>query len=326
MKVCCTFWLVLLILTHSIFPAKILKEKKEFGEDILLKPGMIIAENNEVFVLDYGDSTVKIFSPEGKLSQKISGKGQAPSECMWANDFFMDKEFLYVHDTGAWMIKVFNKRTRDYLRSVKYTLNFPWYSPTSFAASDNGSFFLCQSLLLKGNKLITQLDKDFKAGRSFLDCITVYNTEQDYFRDKGNYTAKIFINQGLLASGKHSLFFVYKMLNRVLEFSFEGQLLIEYTLPLDSIAVKVKLLKYGDYGHRVERYLNYDAKFRNGNLYILSLDDPQSTVIYMLNNKVFIEIVRLNPSIIGFDIDNQNLYALDEEEGTIMVYDLPFKK
>ena len=330
-------WIVLTILPLTIFAPSIwgegtvnpvltilgheLNVKKTFGEDELFKPQQIIASGDEIFILDRGDETVKVYSKEGVYKTKIGGRGTGPGQVFFALNFDIANGKIFILDTMRQQIHMYLKDTRKYLHSKLYSLIFKGYSPHSIAVSQDEMFYFNTMVSVKGAKVITRLNTDLKSEFAFLDCIPVYKNENELRADKTS-SPKWAVNLGHIDLDANKVYFTYLLINKVLEFSKDGKMLNKYTLPLTSIDKTVKIIRFSNGSEGLKRRLNYDLKIRNHNIYVLSRDETGNSILFELRDGAFKEIYRMKEELFGFEISGDKLYGIHDGEEGIYIYNL----
>jgi DNA-binding beta-propeller fold protein YncE len=77
----------------------------------LKKPLAVAITKDRIYVIDAGDSKVKIFNPTGKLLLTFGGQGFKQGEFRFANGIAVDKSGkIYVADTGNARVQVFDPK------------------------------------------------------------------------------------------------------------------------------------------------------------------------------------------------------------------------
>lgn len=313
--------LISIILFQPNMQGKEIKLKNKFGDDVLLLPRQIVWYEEELFVLDEGDKSIKIFSKDEKLKEKFGRKGAGPGEFISTRGFCIHANMIYVLDAWQQKFHLFSKNDKKYLTSKRYSLFELNFQPYDFVISENGFIFYTTSTFTRGGKLIVKLDGDFKPVKGLLDCIPVYNKIEEIYNAKSS--AKNYLNKGYITLFGNKIYFTYWLLNKVIELSQNGAVLNEYTLPIDSIDKKVKITKQAGTGFaRLERRLNYDILGKANGLYVLSRDENGDSVIFRLINGKFVEAFRIKEQVYGFDILGDKLYGIEKDDSVILVYDL----
>lgn len=299
----------------------VIKPSRQFGTE-LLQPEQIKTINSEIYILDRGDESIKVYSMDGAFKTKFSGKGEGPGENMFATTFFVDKDKIYILDPFRKnQVNIFSAKNKKFLFYKRTPSMFQGYGPLFFATSNDGTFFCSNYTLLKGQRVIVKLDKDLRPINAFLDCIPMYETEKDYFKAKDS-GIKPFMNNGYVAVQGTSVYFAYFLLDKVFKFSSDGKLLKEYKLPLPSIDKKVKLHVWQDGSSDLERRLNYGIKVVDNKVFIMSRNDSGQSILYELKSEQFVEIARMNEMLLAFEIVGNRLYGIHDGEEGAYIYDL----
>lgn len=293
-----------------------------FGSDILFKPEQIIVKNNEIFVLDKGDKNIKIFSANGKLENTIGGYGVGPGEFNLPTNFQIYNNEIQVLDTNQQKIHVFSLKTKKYLTSRRYILTevYKTDGPYMMTKNGNGNYFFGAVTSLKGEKVITRVDKNnkYRPLFQFLNSIPVANSMDELF--KQGPQASHFKNFGYMAASKDNIYFGYYLYNYVMKFSEDGKLVDKYIIPLESIDKKAKMITLSNGASYLERRLVYDLKVKNNILYLLARTENGNSIIYELNDGVFEERFNTKEPLDGFDISDGKLFGFEKEESVIHVY------
>ncbi len=321
-------YFVLLLVLASIATnptwAKELPVLEKFAEDDLYRPSQLICSDKKIYVLDRGDESVKVFSEEKTLKNKIGGKGEGPGQFHFACYLAIDDDKFYVLDTGKWAIHFFDKKTKRFLHFKRYKLLFDGYSPNTFRVTNSKQFLFATTVSIKGQKVITKLDEKLKPEFAFLDCYKPFKSESDFsakLKKIKGLPISIFYNLGYLAELDKNIYYVYQILNKVMVFSPEGKKLKEYTLPIPSMEHTAKVKHFSDGSADLDGWLNYDIKSRNGAIYVLSRNNKNQSVLFQLKNEKFVEVCRMKEPLMGFDIMGNRLYGLHDGEEGVFVYD-----
>ncbi|MFC1602523.1 6-bladed beta-propeller [Pseudomonadota bacterium] len=105
---------------------------EEAGDFPLVLPvGLAVDEKSNIYVSDGGLKKICVFSPKGEYLRSIGGSGQIERPTSIAID--VSRRLLYVVDTPAHVIKVFNVDDGSFIRTIgkrgrkEGELNFPGY-------------------------------------------------------------------------------------------------------------------------------------------------------------------------------------------------------
>ncbi len=310
-----TFLIILIIvLTISIgnLFGKEPSVKLSFKSENLLMPVKIQISNGQIYFLDKGDETTKAFDRDGMLVKSFGKRGQGPGEVSCIADFCIYKENIYILDTCNGKIEIFSTREGKHVESKKINV------PTPFKmAVNNEKIFLSSLAFLKGQKIISTLAAEkgeLKVLNSFLDCIPI----------EGLDVEKIYKNSGVLTTRREKVYFAFTLSNKVLEFSDDGKLLKEYLLPLKSID-KLKIDRKGSQ-MLLKSALNYDIRAKGDMVYLLSRDEKENSLIFGLEKGRFIEKFRVKERLISFDILEDEIWGIEEEEGEVLIYKVKYDR
>jgi len=108
-----TIFLFLLALDSNLFI-------EETGVFQALQPGEAqVRANGDVYILNFRESQVVLFSADGQLKRKIGRKGKGPGEFTFPAQFFVSEDKLYIYDFLENQLSAF-KANGDYLN--RYTI------------------------------------------------------------------------------------------------------------------------------------------------------------------------------------------------------------
>jgi hypothetical protein len=229
-------------------------------------------------------------------------------------DFCVTDDKIYVLD--SYKIEVFSKKDGKYLHSRRIKTA----GAIEFCI-DGDQFYLSSISTQKGGKLIKKyIDRgELELVNSFLDCTPI---------DTRDITP-IYKNFGTLTSLKGKVYFAYLISDKVLEFSREGELLNQFTVPIRPI--DVKKLKPVQKGAQVrlnlDKGINIELREEGENLYLLSYDETGDSLIFKLEKGEFKETYRIKEKIISFDISGKEIWTIGaielEEDVKVLVYTIP---
>ncbi len=323
-------FVVLVLFTGVNQFGKELKVKSILGEDDLMLPRQIVVSGNEIYVLDEygnmtsGDEKIKVFSPSGKLLNSIGSRGEGPGEFLGVASFDIFEDNIFVIDSRRQLTHIFSVKDKKFIKFKRYSNSEITSTILDFTIAPNGLLYHSTLASVKGDKLITRFNRDFKADKTFLDCIPIFeNHRQIYKADRSNpdFWRKGNLNRGYITSTKDKIYFTTWLLNQVVELSLDGEVLKRYTLPIDSIDKTVKLIKHPSY-FVIERKLNYDLLSHDNRVYVLSRDTNGDSVLFELDGGVFKEKYRMKEKLYSCDITDDRLYGIEREECQIVVYEL----
>ncbi|MCP2520945.1 6-bladed beta-propeller [Candidatus Aminicenantes bacterium AC-335-A11] len=305
-KILLVLFLLIILSFNNGFGSKLTPES-ELKCKNLLWPIKLIVFNGNICILDKGDESVKIFDKKGKFLKRLGRKGEGPGEFSCIGDFFIYKGKAYILDTCKSKIEIFSVQHGVHLELKG--INIP--NPYKILVG-NGKIYISSLVFLKGQKIITILVEErnsFQVINSFLDCIPIKNIDLE----------NIYKNSGILTGGNGKVYFAFTLSNRVLEFSEDGKLLKEYSLPLKSIEKPVidnKGLKI-----LLKSALNYDIRMKGDKVYLLCRDKKKNSLIFELERGKFVEKFNIKENLISFDIAEDVMYGI-EEGGDLLIYRL----
>ncbi len=298
-----------------------LKVIKKIKNSNIINPTQILVNKDRVFVLDRSNENILIFSKVGEFLEMIGGRGESPTEFFIALSISISNEKLFVLDTRKSQIHCFDIKQNKFLSPIKFSKTKYGGSSGQMIASPDGNFYFVNVAMTSDDPILTKRNKDGKPLFSFFPGYPIYQGK--------NFTVveepKTFLNDGVIEWAKNKIYFVYAIKNEVLAFSPGGKLDRKLSLPIPSIEKTVKVITFSDGGFDLERKLNWDMKFRDGKLLVLSWNDKRQSIIFELqNNGKFTEKYRVNESLIGFDVGSNTLYGIEEgdEDSSILLYKL----
>lgn len=280
-----------------------------FENDNLFKPIKIIETGDCIYLFDTADQSLKVFTKNNALIKTIGRKGGGPGELMNATDFCVTEDNIYILD--SYKIEVFLKKDGKHL----YSRQLRTTGGIKFCI-DGDSFYLSSISAQKGGKLIKKYiddNRELKLVHSFLDCIPTGSRD----------LISIYKNFGTLTSQKGNIYFAYLISNKVLEFSRDGKLLNQFTVPIRPVDFKnLKFVQKGNQMRlRLDRGINVELREEGEDLYLLSYDETGDSLICKLEKGEFKEIYRMKEKIISFDISEKEIWALGVmEDIEVLVY------
>lgn len=295
--------------SHSI-PAERISVTSRFVNENIFQPIKIIVSGGHIYLFDKADQSLKIFTKDVKLIRTIGRKGEGPGELRNATDFWLTNDKIYILDSHK--IEIFSKKNGKNLSSKRLKTS----SSMKFCI-DRDSYYISSIAIRKGDKLIKKyLDKgELEYVNSFLDCTPL---EKDDF-------ATIYKNFGSLACLDGKVYFAYLLSDKILEFSEDGKLLNQLTVPIRIFDIK-KLKMRGE-GSQIRidlsRGVNHELRRVDGNLYLLSNDEKGDSLIFKLENSKFKEKYRMKEKIGSFDISGNEIWTIGSIDGIdieILVY------
>ena len=95
---------------------------------------------NNIYLLDYKEKMIYLFSEEGRFQKKIGRPGQGPGEFERPRSIYLDsKDTVYILDEWHRRVEIFDSKA-NYIKSIKF-LNFPTGEP-SIIVDKSGNFYI----------------------------------------------------------------------------------------------------------------------------------------------------------------------------------------
>lgn len=293
-----------------------------WDNEILLKPEKIMASDELIFILDRGDETIKVFSTTGVLKKTIGGKGEGPGEFLSAISFSLNQDHVFVLDSMSERIHVFSRNGLQYIESRRFKGYFDSGSSYDIALAGSGECFIARNSGIKGDKLVTRLDKSLSPMISFLDCLPAYENIKDFENqpNPSEVQAKDFWNQGILAISQHHVCFVFNVANTFLQFNYNGKAAVTCELPEKSIQHSAKVKIFGNGVALLDRLLIYDLKIHQNTPVVLLRNPQGKSVLYAIHNNKPSRMAEFNEKLTRFALTGKKIFALEEDEGRVIVY------
>lgn len=119
---------------------------KEEGDGFLIYPRHTKeGPDGNIYVFDWGDSFIKVYSPEGKYLRRIGGKGQGPGEVQRADGanfgFTPDKKLYFTEFIRGHRWITFMELSGEFIKVLTPKINELFGISTSFPLKD-GSFLM----------------------------------------------------------------------------------------------------------------------------------------------------------------------------------------
>lgn len=281
---------------------KELKVYSELRNENLYNPFKVVKSGKRIFILDKGDDMIKVFNEKGKLLNTIGSKGEAPGEYPICVDFFIYLDSVYMLSPTNSRIYLFNQKGK-FLKSVKLDI----FNPLDCVITPSRMFLTTLSFV-KDKKIIHCFKRgEEKPTYSFLNCIPV----------RGLNFSEIYKNMGWLTASNGRVYFAYCLSNEVLEFSYKGNLIKKYKIPLESITMPEFRKKSG--GKEVKKgmlilrnALNWDLKSRGCKVYLLSRDEKGNSIIFRIEKGIVTPEFKIKDNLISFDIYEGGIIGINE--------------
>jgi len=328
------FMLLVISILFSYLPAKLLTLKMAFGEDNIYVPEQIFVPGNEVYIHDEGDpfnisdDQIKVFSLEGDFKTAIGRAGEGPGEFKGIFGVYVLEKKIFVLDQLGNKLHIFSTTDKKWLESKRMYFPNIGNSVRDFVVNEDGTVFYTLSNDMKGEKSIFKLDADMKMVKSFRDCFPLYenlNEMRGYARKQKTpqEVRNNVLNSCFMAASGKKLYINSFLLNKIEAFSLDGEFMGTCTLPLESIDKTAPIIQVREH-LTIERRLNYDMKWKNDRLFVLSWDKNGDSVIFELDEKAgkFNEKYRVKEKLYGFDLAADRLYGIENEEARVLVYNL----
>jgi hypothetical protein len=284
-----------------------LTPKLEFEDDELYKPYKIRAHDKYIYILDAADQAIKVYDRGKKFVKAFGSKGRGPGEMVYATDFVVYDEKLYVLDAGGRKVQIFSVNDDKFKK--QYNLLVP--GALKIALADN-KIFVASTTVLEGQKLINyfQVGTGIKITHkgAFLDSNPI---SRDY--------RQIYKNMGILNAGNGKIYFAFVLSNKVYEFTQDGNKNNVYTLPFRPIE-KPELVEKNN-RLSIKKMLNYDLKQEKNELYILSRNEKNISIISRLSEGEWQKTYTMKEQLIMFEIWDDELWTISNEL-ELFIYDI----
>lgn len=298
--------------TAFLFSDVRLTAASNFTNDNVFKPVKIVMSEDRIYLFDSADQSLKIVSKDNKIIKTIGRKGEGPGEVRNSTDFTVTGEKIFLLDVNK--IEIFSKKSGNHLASKRI---IETVRPIKLSLNGD-TFYLTSMEFQKGGKLIKKYNEknktELKLSQSFLECTPV----------DGKSLTNFYKNFGSLAFRDGKVYFAYLVFNKVLEFSRDGQLLNELTVPFQPIDLENLKMKMTGSQLRLsfDKGVNVELRQKGKDLYLLSCDENSESVIYKLENGAFKEKYRMKEQIASFDISGSEIWAIGmiDDEINILVY------
>lgn len=225
------------------------------SDDALFNPILVKVDKFEnIYILDWGDLTIKKFSPEGKFSNRFGkGKGQGPGELQNPTDFkIATNGDVWICDPVAGIITIFNPDG-----SIKQTIR-PKSLPERIVLLSTGDFVLMPAIP------ITHLFEKYDAAGKLQSSFGSLLPYQDGFH--------LLIDGRIEIGNDNALYFTFVRAGLLASFSSQGVLRF-FVETIDRIPLpKIEVIAKGS-GMRIDPKAPWVALSMNvsdSNIYILS--------------------------------------------------------
>lgn len=265
--------------------------------NIPLMPVVIRWKDPELYILDQGINSIKVYDEKGKFLRSISSKGAGPHELLTPFDFHIVKNQLYVSDN--FLIKVFDKdgsfreHLRLRMRPFKFAINnkFICYCPWGF--QDFSIYF--QSLQQEEN-----------------------NPHGLIPAPKTKDITELFNNMGLLTSSTKTqrIYFSFILEDRMFAIDPDGKVIFEVTRGLPKI-VKPKIKSRNKQEMILAEAINYDIEYYDSSIYLLSVYGQGKNCLFQFdeNGKVKRILDHGIPGAFLFTaVDHQTFLIVDKND------------
>lgn len=322
---------VILALPLMPFKSNFLKPKSQFTHSELYLARKLIIPKKEILVFDEGgglksgDEKVLVFNLNGKYLTRVGKGGEGPGEYKGARDIYADREYLYILDGIGQSINVYELKTKKFLTRKKYSKAMVFTTPNTFVVAENKKTYISFARSVLGDKLIQVFNDSMKKEFEFLNCTPVYQNRKEMMQHNlkrsPESVRKHYYNLGYVGIANDRFYFIPWLSNQLVECSLKGEKLKKYELPLKSLAKTVPVIKIGKF-NAISRRLNYQLLVKDNQVYVLSRNEQEESVIFMLENGYFKELFRMKEKLFSFDIHQDRLYGLERDQSVVFCYTL----
>ncbi len=243
-----------------------------FKNENILIPSKIVISDNDLYILDRGDHTIKVFSKTSELQRKIGKKGEGPGEFLNPTDILVTQDSLFVLD--KFKVDFFSKQDGKLQSSKK----FMPASPNKFCA-DGQTLFLTSLSAGKDSKVIHKLlnEKDkneLSTVTSFRESAQVTNGMLDIYKNFGSIT----MWQG-------QIYYAPMISNTVYAYTTDGRESGMASIPITPVDLKEVKLKQTSKGFQVnlDKGVLVDLFTGEEGLYLLVYDNDGHSVIFLID-------------------------------------------
>ncbi|MFC1513727.1 6-bladed beta-propeller [candidate division KSB1 bacterium] len=185
---------------------------------------VIVDKEDNIYVLDSGNTRIQKFDKKGKFITTIGRKGEGPGEFIVSNNFqIVEEEFIYVNDPGNSRISLFNREGKF----IKTILNGK--SLNEFLVLNSGEivFFGYTSIAIP--KIMGEQNIPDKIGFPLIALFDEKGTlvkEIGEAQNHGDFNFTIYFNNIKFTSdAENNIYCAYLCQNRIDKYSSEGQYL-----------------------------------------------------------------------------------------------------
>ncbi len=240
-----------------------------YKNDNIFKPLKIIVSNDDIYLLDKGDQSVKVFSQKGGFIRSMGKKGEAPGEFLNVTDFALANDKIYVLD--KFKIETFNKKTGSHAGGYRLTIS----SPLKLYVEKNDVYIVAISVT-KGGKLIHHLIEnkgELNPVASFRDNTPLSGGLMD-----------IYLNFGSLTVHNGHIYFAQMISNKVQAFSSKGEELPALTVPITPLKLDDLKIKKNDVRMhtKMDKGILIALNSFPGGVYLLAYDQEGVSIIFKL--------------------------------------------
>ena len=114
----------------------------EVIESLTMADYLCVDSQNRILISDSGNHCVKVFDTDGRMLQKISGRGHEDGLCEWPKGVCVDdKDNVYIADNGNGRVSVFDRDGRfiSHLLQCKNPVDIAFLPPNLFALTQFSS-------------------------------------------------------------------------------------------------------------------------------------------------------------------------------------------
>lgn len=303
-----------------------------FGDGRLFTPREIRVSGREIIVLDEkapmapADNEFVVFDRAGRWLKNFGRGGQGPGEFGQAHAFDLRGDVIAVLDSFKQCIHEFAASDKRFLKTIRYGSEQAFTTPHDFAALPSGGYVLCRPRGIRGDKTLFRVSPQGRIETSFLDVVPAFESEEDLMKN-GNSSDPVRVRKqyavlGYAEAGGGGIYYLPWLGNELLRLDLDGRVLERAVLPIPSLEKTVPVTKSVG-SPTIERRLNYGLRCVGPSVWVLSRNEAGESLLFEYAAGRWIERLRAREALQDFDIADGRMYAVDQEAGAVLVYDLP---